>query len=536
MAKRTAALYAFTIFMFTLILVRIYTITASDYLTQVANRQSSYTLNITTTRGQIYDRNFIPLTNSSFEYVAAVMPCKEAMNAIAQNVKGEERTAAFEQMRYGTPFLMKLRRGNIYSRGIDVFKVSSRYDEQQPAVHLVGYLDGWSGEGIRGIEKAFEKELSQVGETVSATYAVDVFKRPMPGETAEIKGDSIPPKAGVVLTLDKNIQLAVQAAAENIKEGAAVVMDVKSGDILAAVSKPSFSPYDLEKALSAEGEPLFNRVLGAYNVGSTFKLAVAAAALKQGVSPSFSYCCQGEIEVDGIKFSCHNKDGHGWVNMKTAIEQSCNPYFIRLCREIEPENLLAVVNGLGFGRSCSLADGITAESGSLYTVNELENAANRANFSFGQGVLTATPLQIAQMVSCIANGGYDVTPRLVRGWSDNGLDITDEVTFAHNRIIETAHADLLKNYMINVVENGSGQKGKPNNGGAGGKTASAQTGQYNENGEEKIEAWFAGFYPADIPKYAIVIFVEGGKYGGNVASPIFKDVADRIALLENKVK
>lgn len=532
MEKRVIGLYCFVIFLFSVLLFRLYYLSASDYLTAVADNQSSYTLEIASTRGQIYDRDFQPMTDNDYDYIAAVMPCPESLNAIAQGITGMERSDALERMKQGSPFLMKISRDNLYARGLDIFQVSQRYAEKQLAPHIVGYLDGWSGKGVRGIELAYDEYLAAVGEEVSVTYAVDALKRPMTGVLPEISGDSIPPKEGIVLTLDKGIQAVAQEAAQDIPEGAVVVMDVQTGDLLASVSMPEFSPNHVEEALEGEGAPLFNRVFGAYSVGSTFKLAVASAALKQGISPDFTCFCPGYVEVNGITFSCHNKAGHGWVDMKTAIEQSCNPYFVKLGQEIEPQNLLAVVEQMGFGKSCQLAPGMTAEAGSVYTAVELENKANLANFSFGQGVLTATPIQIAQMVSCIANGGYGVTPRLVKGNTTDGETLAQGgEEFARNQILTAGQAKTMRDFMINVVEEGSGKKGKPEHGGAGGKTASAQTGFYT-NGEEKIEAWFAGFYPAKSPRYAIVVFIEGGKYGGDVASPIFKKIADGIYNLE----
>ncbi|MEG1778517.1 MAG: penicillin-binding protein 2, partial [Oscillospiraceae bacterium] len=373
------------------------------------------------------------------------------------------------------------------------------------------------------------------GEDVKIHYTVDAFKQPIISILPEITGDTVSPKGGVVTTLDKDFQQVVSdVAMEKMTSGAVVVMDIHTGELRAVVSMPQFNPNDIATAMEQENSPLFNRAFGAYSVGSTFKLAVAATALKEGINTDFTFFCPGYIEVNGIKFACHKKEGHGLLTMKGAIEQSCNPYFVALGQQLDPQNLLYTVSEMGFGKASKLGENMVTEAGTLYTATELQNKADLANFSFGQGKLTATPIQVAQMISCIANGGNTVLPSLIKGTTSNGETITEaEESFAQNKLLSNEQAKILQDYMINVVENGSGKKGKPENGGAGGKTASAQTGQYIDD-REKVEAWFAGFFPANQPKYTVVVFVEGGEYGGDVAGPIFKAIADGINTVEKK--
>ena len=151
----------------------------------------------------------------------------------------------------------------------------------------------------------------------------------------------------------------------------------------------------------------------------------------------------------------------------------------------------------------------------------MESPAEVANLSFGQGKLTATPVQIAQLVSTVANGGKSVHPRLVYGTTEDGLSIQNqEEGYAQNQVISPAAAKRVAQFMVDTVEYGSGQKAKPKAGGAGGKTASAQTGIY-EDGVEIVHAWFAGFYPAEEPRYTIVVLAEGMESGGDYAAPVF---------------
>ncbi|MBQ5322766.1 MAG: hypothetical protein J6J07_04935 [Oscillospiraceae bacterium] len=135
------------------------------------------------------------------------------------------------------------------------------------------------------------------------------------------------------------------------------------------------------------------------------------------------------------------------------------------------------------------------------------------------------------LVSAVANGGKAVTPKLVLGIFDKNGNFESTPDYAENPVMSEKTANILRKMMINVVENGSGENAKPKNGGAGGKTASAQTGQFDSEGNEIIHAWFVGFYPAENPKFAVAVFAEGMDSGGDFAAPIFKKICDGINLL-----
>ena len=139
-------------------------------------------------------------------------------------------------------------------------------------------------------------------------------------------------------------------------------------------------------------------------------------------------------------------------------------------------------------------------------------------------------VQLASMAAAIANGGELVTPRLVLGTTDDGQTLTNPLPrYAPNRAISGSTAQTLQKMMVQVVEQGSGGNAKPQRGGAGGKTASAQTGTVDEAGEEIVHAWFVGFYPAAMPRWSVVTLCEGGGAGGNTAAPVFRQICDGIA-------
>ena len=511
------------------LMVRLYALSMNVGLEQAAQSQSAYTLQITTTRGQIYDRNLQPLTDTEQRNYLAVLPTDDAVQACAEQITGTSRRLALDAAAQGTPFVLPLEDGQkVYAADVENFTVSSRLPHdpsEQLAVHLLGYLDG-EGNGVSGIEQAYNDQLAAAGEQVTVRCQVDALGRPMENGTMQVEGSSRPPQQGVILTLDKRMQQVVEQVGEQIDQGAIVVMDVQTGAITASASFPQYDPYHLEAALEDAGQPLINRALLPYCVGSSFKLSVAAAALEEGISPSFSVDCVGGTTVAGRIFYCHNRAGHRETDLKRAIEQSCNPYFIKLGQETGAEQLLGMAKALGFGQETQLADGVIAQAGNLPTLGELYSPHELANFSFGQGKLTATPVQIAAMVSAVANGGMAVTPHLVMGTTEDGQTVQEKESPAPVRVFSQQTAAFLQEAMIGVVEEGSAPLAQPKQGGAGGKTASAQTGLYDEEGEEIVHAWFAGFFPAQNPQYAAVILIEGGEYGGQVASPLFAQLVD----------
>ena len=511
------------------LMVRLYALSMNVGLEQAAQSQSAYTLQITTTRGQIYDRNLQPLTDTEQRNYLAVLPTDDAVQACAEQITGTSRRLALDAAAQGTPFVLPLEDGQkVYAADVENFTVSSRLPHdpsEQLAVHLLGYLDG-EGNGVSGIEQAYNDRLAAAGEQVTVRCQVDALGRPMENGTMQVESSSRPPQQGVILTLDKRMQQVVEQVGEQIDQGAIVVMDVHTGAITASASFPQYDPYHLEAALEDAGQPLINRALLPYCVGSSFKLSVAAAALEEGISPSFSVDCVGGTTVAGRIFYCHNRAGHRETDLKRAIEQSCNPYFIKLGQETGAEQLLGMAKALGFGQETQLADGVIAQAGNLPTLGELSSPHELANFSFGQGKLTATPVQIAAMVSAVANGGMAVTQHLVMGTTEDGQTVQEKESPAPVRVFSQQTAAFLQEAMIGVVEEGSAPLAQPKQGGAGGKTASAQTGLYDEEGEEIVHAWFAGFFPAQNPQYAAVILIEGGEYGGQVASPLFAQLVD----------
>lgn len=529
MAKKMAALYILLVTLFLGMVCRIYALSMGQGLASAANTQSGFLLEVDKTRGMIYDRSMAPLVCTRKKLAAAVTPTPETAQALAELA----RNGDFDyDPAADRPYLLNPPE-EFYVEGVELFEVDARYSEEQLAPHIVGYLTPDKDAGAAGMELAYDEVLTEHGGTLELRYTMDAMGRAM-NEAPQVIVNNYQDPGGVVLTLDADIQRAAQNAMAKVEKGAAVVMDVRTGNIAASVSMPFYNPNDLAASLKDPNSPFVNRAFSQYSVGSTFKLAVAAAALESGVGRYTPYLCEGYIDVAGHIFYCHFRPGHGTVDLKRALEISCNPYFINLGQIATGGRITSMARAIGFSRAAYFTEDLSTQSGTLPSEQELKNPAALANLSFGQGSLTATPIQIAQMISSVANGGYAVTPRLVEGYTDDGVSIYEHLpVYASNRVFSESTSDILREYMVANVEEGSGVNAKPLRGKAGGKTASAQTGIYLTPGVEDSEivhAWFAGFYPADVPQYAIVILVEDGESGSDVAAPIFKKIADAIGI------
>lgn len=504
----------------------IFNLSNGTELAQAAAQQQTCKITVASTRGTIYDCNRNALTgDGGDEYAASVVPGIETTAALSRIFPSSEMQSVYAMLTAGRPFTLMLPK-KISVPGIDLFTLKKRYSDHQLAVHALGYLDG-SGSGAAGVEKAFDKQLSGNQGKITVSYPVDAMNRVLSQQQKTISDTSGLQNSGVVLTLDKSIQtLAEQSAERYLKKGAVVVLEVPTGKIRAMVSLPTFSPNHVASVLNSSDSPLLNRATSAYNVGSVFKLAAAASALEYGISPNESFTCTGSIEVDKEIFHCFDGEKHGKENMKQAVANSCNTYFVHLMQKVPQANFLLMAQLMGFGRSFQIAPGMDSDPGVLPDLKSLSIPRALANFSFGQGDLTATPLQIAAMVNTVASGGKFTQPYLYEGLVNDKKQFTQKAQPQQStQVMSVKTAELLQDFMKASIDVGTSRKGKPDFGTAGAKTATAQTGKF-VNGVEMVESWFAGFYPYDNPKYVIVVFAEGGDGGGTTCGPVFRDIAD----------
>lgn len=523
MKKRLTVCAVLVVFLFALCMMKIYLEIISENYKRVNISQGTYTLKAASEEGMIYDCNFIPLVNQKRSYAAAVITGSDGIEEIIPYVKDKE--AFYEKLKTNSVFTVGVTQNVFNSDDIIVFEVPQRYSDDSIAAHVVGYKS--DGKGVAGIESAYDAYLRGCKKDLSVTFSIDGAGNILKGDTAEIKNEKV--TAGVVTTIDASVQKICEQMSDKIKKGAVVVMEAGTGNILAMASFPEYNQNDIASSLDNEDGPLINRALSAYSVGSIFKLVTSASAYEEGLLESFYYNCTGNITVDGTDFHCHDFEGHGLQNASDALVNSCNPYFISLGQKLDSSKMLEFAKRAGFGREIILCGSINSSAGNLPSEDDLKSSGEMANFSFGQGILTASPLQIAQFTGSIANGGLMPAARLIKGYTDDGKEVKNEKSAITVQVMEEDTADCLKNMMKDVVYNNEKSKAKPENVIAAIKTSTAQTGQYDENGEEIYNAWTTGFFPFDDPEYIVTILIEDGKSGNDSAAPVFKEIADRIS-------
>lgn len=522
------AVAVFFLLAFIVVIGRYFVLAADNVHAETASERMELTVEVAKAEGMIYDRNMKPLVGNEYEYKAVAIPqLIDREDTALYAADREEFYALYDE---GKPFVFECRSYTEESEGLTVFRVPVRYSENQIAQHIIGYTSQEGG--VDGIEYAYDRILRGDYGASSVTYMVDGFGRVLVGEGKKSVSNTSA-GTGVVLTLDSGMQKICEEAGADTEKGAIAVADVKTGDILALASFPDYSVNNLESALTDERSPMINRALYSYNVGSVFKLVTACAGINQGYE-EFVYNCSGSVNLMGQNFNCHKLDGHKHQNMTDAIVNSCNTYFINLSSNFDVESLRSLCFNLGFGREIHLCSGMTASAGVLPSVDELLIPAELANFSFGQGKLTASPLQILQLTCSIANDGIMPVLRLIKGITADGQTIGNEKETQLAYTIEEDTAIKLQNMMTAAVENNEESNAKPKLTTAGAKTSTAQTGQFDEDGEEILNAWITGFFPADNPRYAVTVLIEDGGYGNDSAAPVFREIADKIVKYEEK--
>ena len=474
-------------------------------------------------RGTIYDRSLKPMTNGQTQYYLLVDPRgfdRTKSETLAQLCSLTQKQLS-EKLEGESVFILSSAQKPKTMDGVRVFSGVQRY--QDTAVHLIGYTDG-DHVGVTGLEKGYQKELSLFGGQKTISYAADAVRNPIFGLGITVSGQNGSYKDGLVTTLDSALQTQTErSAAAHIQRGAAVVLDAYSGEIRAMVSLPTFDPDNVAAALNASGSPLVNRCLGAQTVGSVFKIVLAAAAIEQGMD-DFCYTCPGSITVNGRSFSCSGQTSHGEMTLETAFCKSCNVYFIALGQMLGFDTIISMAQRMGFTEPIDIAESLSAAAGTLAD-GKGKVSQQLANFSIGQGDVTASPVQIARLSALCGNGGYLLSPTAVKGYYVAGKMTGEQWLGKRERVLKEGVAEKLRKLCVSAVDNGTGKAAKPD-GGAGGKTASAQTGVFDENGKEILNTYFAGFYPAENPRYAIAVFAENGVSGGETCAPVFKEICN----------
>ena len=421
--------------------------------------------------------------------------------------------------------------------GFAVMETAERtYPGGPLAAHVVGYVGRDRGESVAGDEKFSYFAPEMRGRSGLEAY-YDGFLRGVPGERkllVDARGFAIrgwtvvgaQPGPDLETTLDLRVQREVERQLSGEK-GACAVIDPRNGEVLALASAPGFDLNAFVPTLSPEtygryvrdpAKPLLNRATGgAYAPGSTFKPVTALAALHAGYPPDREYFCNGTFECGGMTLHCMSRWGHGPIDMRQAIMKSCNPFFCSLGMEIGTNAFCRAAGAFGFGARTGLDLGV--DSAGVVPDGEWKMRAygerwfpgDLAQMSIGQGMLLATPLQMARAVGAIGTGLL-VTPHLRRDAPAEAkpLPFSEEALRA------------VRDGMRMVVE-GDGQfRGTGWRAGVGlgvsvsGKTGTAEVGA-GEN--RRNNAWFVAYAPSDSPTAAVALVIENGEGGGVTAAP-----------------
>ncbi len=508
------------------VMVRLFSVSAGGKTAAAGIRQGTYHLHVPVSGGMIYDRNFVPLNQSQQRILAVVNPVPETVASVW--IKLRNRSDVTEQLQKHVPFVCELTEPAESSANLIVLNGMEKAPGAVPAQHLIGYRQ--NGSGIAGLEKAYAPWLETCSAEADIVFSVNARGEVLAGgeSSAVMTGNGT---GGIVTTLHAEMQRITESALAGIapNAGAAIVLDVQTGEIMACASTPVYNPDDLASALNRSDAPFVNRALSAYSVGSVFKLVTAAAALESGFSTQYMYDCTGDIEFYGQRFRCHDLSGHGLLNMQKALVKSCNPYFISLSRLLAPDMLHDTAEAFGFGTENILAPGLAGAAGYLPSEDELRVEAEKANFSFGQGKLLATPLQIAAMTACIANDGIYTEPSLIRGLTDDGQTLLPGQKPEQHSTVGKETSGKLRRMMAAVLADQQTANARPAGIRAAGKTSTAQTGRFDPDGKEYCHAWMTGFFPLARPEYAVTVFVEDGGSGNQAAAPVFREIIEQIA-------
>lgn len=491
-------------------------------------------------RGRIYDRNLVPLTDFR-SLSAACFPCLvldvDGTASRLSEILGLDRYLILEMISRGDP--VELKRG-ISQReasllksinGMFVVERRERYSTASVARHVIGYTDA-EGEGLAGMEMAFDRRLRGSSPGAFCLY-VDAMGKHVPGLGYRMRGDAERDgRLDVVLTIDGRIQAATERildsqfrweGAQAPRGAAIVVLDAHSGEILAMASRPNFDQSRVSECLADERGPLLNRAVCAYPPGSVFKIVTAAAAIEEGcIGLGEAFVCHGYARVGSLRFDCASveRGGHGVITFREALAESCNSVFIEVGQRVGAERLSRYAHLFGFGRTTGAV--ASGESPGHLPDHRGMAAGDLANMSIGQWRLTATPLQVAQAMTAVVNGGRMLPATLVKEVADaRGLAVEVFPRPRPVRVMSASTAAWLRRALLDATRIGGASAAFVEDAGSAGKTGSAETGR-KVDGKSVLHAWFVGYAPAYAPRYIICTFVEEGGYGGAVAAPLFR--------------
>ncbi|MGI6412765.1 MAG: peptidoglycan D,D-transpeptidase FtsI family protein [Syntrophomonadaceae bacterium] len=512
-------------------------------------------------RGDILDRNLLPLTSTQvcnavyclpsqiIEYYKQQNPSsltdsdEDILLAVAKDIASllepGNITDIYKKIlrgyRTGTPMVRiasDLSRSEVNKinnsdmTGIVVAPMLKRYRDDGFCSHIIGYVSGGDDfRGETGLEKVYNSVLNKYPSPYQELVSVvDARGAVIQGLMFKIRREQEKQQAAVVSTIDKRIQEMVETALDaGVEKGAAVVLDIETREILALASRPAFSPYDLERIIEHDTRGSFtNRALTSYHPGSLFKIFLTAVALEEKVLDlDDRFNCQGSYTFNPeVTISCWREEGHGNISFVEAFTGSCNPAFIEVGLRLGRNKLMEYAERL---RLCdSTINGFDYKSSSFIHINPGQPALGNA--SLGQQGVMLTPLQLSSLIATIADDGYWAPPSIVRYTIGQDGKASPVAGLKKEAVLSRDTCQKVQRLMEHVVNKGTGKTASIPETLVAGKTATSQTGIF-KNDEEILNAWFGGYFPADNPRWAVVVLAEEGKSGASDAAPVFRKIA-----------
>jgi len=421
------------------------------------------------------------------------------------------------------------------------------YPNRNFASHILGFT-GTDNQGLDGVEALFDRYLYGLpGRNIAETDAAG-RRIPFGFDTQYSPQDGY----HLVLTIDEVIQHFAEKAIDEAvinnkaKRGAAIVMDPKTGDILALVVKPDYDPntpfdpineqeQELWEGLSAE-ELRDERlkmwrnyaVSDIYEPGSTFKIITTAAGLEEGVvRPDSTFYCKGSIMVGGRNLKCwRSYNPHGHQTFVEAAQNSCNPVFIEVAQRLGKEKFLEYIEAFGFGEPTGVD--LPGEAYGLVMNPSVAGPVELANMGFGQGV-AVTPIQLAAAASAIANEGMLMEPKIALALKDQeGNTIHEFEPKLRRQVISPQTARTEMQILETVVSEGTGSNAYVPGSRVAGKTGTAQKVVDGRYVQGKYVASFLGIAPADDPRVVVLVVIDepdpANYYGGQIAAPVVGNI------------
>ncbi len=450
--------------------------------------------------------------------------------------------------------------------GIHIETLPSRkYNFGDLASHLVGYLGKINEKELKkfgdsylpsdqigkmGIERIYEKLLR--GEKGRRYVEVDVHGF----EQREIMEQAPLPGKDLKLTIDIGLQQTAERALRG-KAGAVVMMEVNSGKLLVLASSPPLKLQEFIGGISSKNwkamlnnplKPFINKTIqGQYPPGSTYKIVTALAGLSEGViTPDTTFICTGSMLLYGRRYHCWKRSGHGVVNLKKALRESCDIYFYHVGLKVGVDNLAKYAISLGLGHKTGInmpnekPGLVPTKSWKRRRYKQEWQEGETMSVAIGQGFNLVTPLQICEMTATLANGGTRYRPQFVESIIDaDGKVVRPFRPRIDGHALGSKHfLALIRAGLVAAVneKHGTGRVARMKSILVGGKTGTAQVvrlAQYRHIAAKDIpykyrdHAWFTCFAPAGKPQIAITVLIEHGRHGGSEAAPIAKALLEQ---------